>query len=403
MNKWITNGLPPVGMLVEILLHDGSTRKDMIIKKGKYGNYEWRSYVDKYVSAWRYIEKDMNKVELNNTNEKENKTMMKNTRENRVATMQSAGLNTSKYFSVNFPEGLKPGSSISIIINNDGQPVIANNGNEIDNYNEIAEKIQNGYVRNTKLHRRWVMAQMFRMLNYKDSWSNDLDRAGYNYYLNNMYDYKYQFKMLIDEFNVLVHLEREDKEAFEERTRFFNKNVAIALCEDYYKKLRKYIRSLDVKNCKGEPYVRISGKNIFVKDLSEKVYDPISRNIDLIKKYKLLSYSAMYDVMKTFTKEFVDTYKLPWNTSKCAEWKDAYKGAGAYYTMMNMAKFHNCFVVDKENGKELKGMAAVRYIDFESRNNVGKGYRLFAMMNKMIEDNNFNWKNRLEEIYSEKK
>ncbi len=399
MSEWITNGLPPVGVLVEILMYSGNIHKDMVIRD-KYGNYTFRDYVDKYVSAWRYIKEESNKGKLNNTNKKENKTMMKNTKENRVATMQTAGLDTKKYFSVNFPEGLKPGSSISIIINDDGQAVITNKS-EIDNYNEIAEKIQNGYVRNTKLHRRWVMAQMFRMLNYKDKWSNDPDRAGYNYYLNTMYNYEYQFKMLIDELNVLAHLEKEDKEVLEERTRFFNKEVVIALCSDYYRKLRKYVETLKIKHCKKEPYVRIGNKDIFMKDIINKLYDPILRNIKLMETFE--TYKDLCDSLKVFVNYFVDYYKLPWNTPKCAEWKDAYKGAGAYYTMMNMAKFHNCFVVDDENGRELKGMAAVRYIDSESKNNVGYGYRLFAMMNKMIEDNNFNWKNRLEEIYSEKK
>lgn len=389
MNKWNTNGLPPVGKLVEILMYSGNIRKDMIIKS-KYGTYEWKTYVDKYVSAWRYIEEDAdNKCDLNNANKKENKTMMKNTRENRVATMQAAGLDTKKYFSVNFPEGLNPGASISIIVNNNGSVTINGNENDIDNYNVIAEGIQNGYVRNTKLHRRWVMAQMFRMLNYRESWN--ANHVGYNYYLNNMYDYKYQFKMLVDELNVLAHLEKEDKETFEERTRFFNKDVVVALCNDYYKKLRKYVSTCKIKRCKGKPYVSIGSQNVFVEYL-KVVYDSILEDIEYIKKSK--SYENIHYHLKRFVYDYVEVYRLPYNTPKCAEWKDAYKGTGAYYTMMNMTKFHNCFVID-EDGIELKGMAAVRYIDSESRKNVGKGYRLFAMMNKMIEDNNFNFNNRM--------
>ena len=40
---------------VEILMSDGNIRKDMMIK-GKYGNYEWRDYVDTAVIGWRPIE-----------------------------------------------------------------------------------------------------------------------------------------------------------------------------------------------------------------------------------------------------------------------------------------------------------------------------------------------------------
>ena len=39
---------------VEILMSDGNIRKDMMIK-GKYGNYEWRNYVDTFVIGWRLI------------------------------------------------------------------------------------------------------------------------------------------------------------------------------------------------------------------------------------------------------------------------------------------------------------------------------------------------------------
>ena len=43
---------------VEILMSDGNIRKDMMIKGkyGKYGNYEWRNYVDTFVIGWRSIE-----------------------------------------------------------------------------------------------------------------------------------------------------------------------------------------------------------------------------------------------------------------------------------------------------------------------------------------------------------
>ena len=66
--NWIYGGsIPELYKEVEILLKDGTTRKDMMIK-GKYGNYEWRNYTDRAVLAWREITE-------NKTNTKENKTM----------------------------------------------------------------------------------------------------------------------------------------------------------------------------------------------------------------------------------------------------------------------------------------------------------------------------------------
>lgn len=394
MNRWNYFDSPELYKKVEVLLNDGTTTEDMMIK-GKYGNYEWRNYTNHSVTAWRYIEESNNKELI----KKENKTMMKNTRENRVATMQAAGIDTKKYFSINLPEGLKPGSVISLVIDENGNPAIATEteekttkkkiDSELEQYNSIISQIENGYVRNSKLHRRWVMAQMFRMLN---------SSIGYNEYLKRRYDYKYQFNMLIDELNVLGHLQREDPEEFKDRLSFFNKDVVIALCNDYYEKLKKVVDSLPEKKCKGKPYVRISGNNIFIDDLNDKLYIPILNNIKNMEYYT--SYEALSNLLKNFVRHFVNRYILPYNTSKCAEWIDAYKGAGAYYTMMNMVKFHNCFITDNTTGEVYTGMKAVEYLKALNVFHDGYGYRMFAEMKRMIEENHFDFNGRMREIYS---
>ena len=391
MEFWNWWNTPELYKEVEILLKDGTIEKDMMIK-GKYGNYEWRNYTDRAVLGWREITE-------NKTNKKENKTMMKNTRENRVATMQAAGMDTKKYFSINLPEGLKPGSTISLVIDENGNPAIATETEEkttkkiidpeLEQYNSIISQIENGYVRNSKLHRRWVMAQMFRMLN---------SSLGYNECLKRRYDYKYQFNMLIDELNVLGHLQREDPEEFKDRLSFFNKDVVIALCNDYYEKLKKVVDSLPEKKCEGKPYVRISGNNIFIDDLNDKLYIPILNSIIGIQY--CTSYEALSNLLKNFVRCFVNRYTLPYNTSKCAEWVDAYKGAGAYYTMMNMVKFHNCFITDNTTEEVYTGMKAVEYLKTLNVVHDGYGYRMFAEMKRMIKENHFDFNGRMREIYS---
>lgn len=394
MNNWNYFDSPELYKKVEILLNDGTTRQDMMVK-GKYGTREWRDYVN--VVAWRYINEETN---TNKTfNAKENKTMMKNTRENRVATMQAAGIDTKKYFSINLPEGLKPGSVVSLVIDENGNPAIATETEEkttkkiidpeLEQYNSIISQIENGYVRNSKLHRRWVMAQMFRMLN---------SSLGYNECLKRRYDYKYQFNMLIDELNVLGHLQREDPEEFKDRLSFFNKDVVIALCNDYYEKLKKVVDSLPEKKCEGKPYVRISGNNIFIDDLNDKLYIPILNSIIGIQY--CTSYEALSNLLRNFVRIFVNRYTLPYNTSKCAEWIDAYKGAGAYYTMMNMVKFHNCFITDNTTEEVYTGMKAVKYLKVLNVVHDGYGYRMFAEMKRMIEENHFDFNGRMREIYS---
>ena len=101
--NWNYGNTPELYKEVEILLKNGTTKKDMMIK-GKYDNYEWRNYTDSAVLGWREITE-------NKTNTKENKTMKKS-RENRMEALKAANIETGKYFSVTLPEGLKPGSTI---------------------------------------------------------------------------------------------------------------------------------------------------------------------------------------------------------------------------------------------------------------------------------------------------
>lgn len=387
MSEWIRNytidgNRPPLYERVEIIMTDGTIREDMMIK-GKYGNRIWRNYTDAYVAGWRYIEEKSNK--------KENKDMMnnrKNNKENRVAALKAAGMNTGKYFSISLPEGLQPGAKINITIDENGTPVLTSDEEAL--YDQVCT---DGYVRNSKLHRRWVMAQMFRMLNYE---SYDGKKFGYDAYLNDNYGYMYQFDMILEEIRVLGKLQKRDTGEFNKRKRFFNDQVVVDLIKDYKTKLKKYIEKLPIRKCKGTPYKRICGKNIFVEDIYQKVLIPFD-NVAYNVVYNMApdtNYMKLYLVLKRLVK-FVKQYKLPFETPKCKEWKNAYKGAGSYYTLMNMVKFHNC----RANG--MYGLDGVYFIEMltDQYGEAGEYYKLFAFLKKTIEDNHFDFGLRMREIY----
>lgn len=400
MSEWIKNytigeNRPPLYKMVEIIMPDGTIRKDMMIK-GKYGNYEWRDHTYAYVVGWRYIEEKSNKKE--NTNMMNNR---KNNKENRVAALKAAGMNTGKYFSISLPKGLQPGAKINITIDENGVPVFNGDGNNIKTNSTLTpdekallnQVCADGYVKNSKLHRRWVMAQMFRMLNYE---SYDGKRFGYDAYLNDNYGYMYQFDMILEEIRVLGKLQERDTKEFNKRKRFFNDQVVADLIRDYKNKLCKYIEKLPIKKCKGVPYKKICGKNIFIDDIIQKIYTPFnnaSYNVISIRTHDT-DYTKLYLVLKRFVK-LAKQYKLPFETPKCKEWKNAYKGAGSYYTLMNMVKFHNC----KANG--MYGLDGVYFIEMltDQYGEAEEYYKLFAFLKKTIEDNHFDFGLRMKEIY----
>lgn len=308
-------------------------------------------------------------------------------RNKRMEALNNAGVDTSKYFTVNLPEGIKPGATISLVINENGQPVVVNEKKNDPIANEI---IECGYVRNTRLHRRFVCAMMFQMLNYV---SYDGTGSGYNAYLRKMYDYKYTFNMMLEELRVLSKLEERDKESFEERSHFFTKDVVVYVLNDYMEKLEDYIDQLPTKKCKGIPYKHVKGMDIFVDDLDKKIYEPMRKCIFAIKYAK--NYFQMYRLLNNFMLKMI---KLPSDTPKSKAWIDAYKGEGAYYTMKNLLMFHNCFVEVENTGLKLYGTKAVSYINSKLDEYKGEGWKMFALMKKVIAINNFDYGARMHEL-----
>ena len=295
----------------------------------------------------------------------------------RMEKLNEMGINTGKYFTV----ALDNGTQVHLIIDENGNPkkvddVIAN------------QIIESGYVRNTKLHRRFVMAQMFEALNYV-SW--DKMRSGYNEWLKN-FGFKYQFEMMLEEVRVLGKLEERDWETFKERSNFFTREVVVKTMADYIDKLKAHIESQKTYKCKGVPYKKVKGKDIFVADLDKKIYAPM--RIDIHKVQIARNYNEIYKTLRNFVNKVI---AIPYRTNKCKEWIDAYKGEGAFYTLKNLVMFHNCGI--KVGYNMVYGIDAVNVLNERLYEYRGEGWRMFALMKKVIVDNNFNFQKRMSEIY----
>lgn len=305
--------------------------------------------------------------------------MNKNERMNKL---NNAGINTGKYFNIELPNGLKAGSTISVQINENGEPVIVD---------KIATQIiEDGYVRNTKLHRRFVMAQMFQMLGY-ESW--DRTESGFDAALRR-YGYDYQFKMMLEEVKVLSKLEVRDYDTFKERAIFFTREVVTKTCEDYVEKLKAHIETLKIYNCKGVPYKKVRGMNIFCEDLDKKIYMPF--HVQISKMRTARNYTELYKILSEFNRKMI---KISYNTPKSKAWIDAYKGEGAYYTLKNLIMFHNCGV-NVYGMHFLYGTAAMKELDMRRKEYQGEGWRMFAFMKKVIADNNFDFSKAMSKVYN---
>ena len=113
-----------------------------------------------------------------------------------------------------------------------------------------------------------------------------------------------------------------------------------------------------------------------------------------------------YNGLKKFMSLMV---KLPYNTPKSKVWIDAFKGAGAFYTLKNLTMYHGCKIVDEQRvgwGQPRKvsiysaGAEATNFVKSKLNEYKGEGWRYLAMLRKCIADNNFSFDERMKEIYN---
>lgn len=274
----------------------------------------------------------------------------------RIRILEEAGIDTSKY-------NLKI-SGIEV---------------EIDAVNSIVEDKQ---VDNKKLFRRWITAQTFKMLN-SESFNNKKGcmESGWDAYLRNCYDYKYQFTMMLEELKTLSKLYNTDKDEFNERSHFFNKDVVVATCNHYIAQLTKYVYQ---KQKDGKIKLAQYGC-VKVDDIDDLFIDKLRNIIENIELSE--NYNEMYICLKQFMRVM---NKLPYETPKCSEWKASFKGNGAYYTLKNLIMFHG-ITLEGMNKNESLDTLNILLEEYK-----GEYWKFHSLLKKVIEDNNFDLKESIE-------
>lgn len=253
----------------------------------------------------------------------------------------------------------------------------------------VQEIYANGYVKNEKLHRRWITAQTMRLLGwysgvkvlnsywgtvyYQDYWTKNV---------NEKYNWTYIFKMLANEYNSLAHLKGNSF-----REEIFNPNQLHTIFNEYIKYLREYFDSLRTKKCKGVPYKTIGGRNVFVSDFEKKIITPIKTFLaDTESQYfvKIKEYRGISNLLHIFLERYF--IKLPNSTPLSKTWVDMFKKAGAYYTMENLVKYSGLKLMNYETDEPLNRDDSLKYLE-ECKSQ--QGYQLLALLKRSLEANDF--------------
>ena len=289
--------------------------------------------------------------------------------------LKAAGIDTSKYFAIELPTG----GSKMMRLDDNGVPVAVADDDPV-----LQAIRKQGTVPNRSLFRRWVMSQVFHGL---------ASRWGFTEWMKN-HGYEYQWDMLVEELRVQSKLFGKDAENFKARNRWFNKELAVTMAEDYMEKLKDYVATIKHHHCKGVLYVKIGCQDIFVDDLWKKLYAPLYERIVDIRKAR--TPQALYTIVKRFDKERVHTSYVT-TFDQCREWQDAYKGMGAYATMQNLLRFHGC-TFPKDNMFYSRRLSDQQMLEDAANSYAGgEGWRLFGLMKQMIEENGIDIKGKMEQ------
>lgn len=305
----------------------------------------------------------------------------------RMEQLKQAGLEKGKFFSLVIPEGVKAGDVLRLQFGDDS-------GKENTDWDEITSQIQeDGFVHNPVLFRRWVMAQMFRGLKYK----NYIYGEGYNAYLNSL-DWKYPYKMIIQECKALSKIEKEagiKSEEYKIRSSFFTKEVIIDTWIDYLAQLKQKHQAMLSKNIiNGKEAVIVLNGEAYTKEMLDSLYLSISSFISVAVRssFGTKKFAKLYRYSKNFYKEYVCKYPLSKKYAKKAQpWKEAYKGAGAYYTLANLVCSHDYCVLDDSAGYSvtLFGEPAMAYVNkkFQQCKEEGAWWKLLGFLKATIASN----------------
>ena len=291
----------------------------------------------------------------------------------RGETLKAAGIDTSKYFSIELPNG----GTQMIHLDDDGKVSL------VDANDTIVQAImKQGTVPNRNLFRRWIMSQVFHGLGD--------DMCGFSNYIKS-HGYEYQWKMLIEELRVQAKLYGKDMENFNARNRWFDKDLCMEMANDYIIQLRNDANSRPRHKCKGVPYITLDHKHYFLEDIEKKLISPMCVLLEDIMFSD--SPNSLYLAVRNFWKHAPYGYQY---YNQCVEWRDAYKGMGAYATMQNLLLFHNCSFPKNNNFYNAR-LSGVDMLENAAKTYCGEGWRLFGLMKQMIEENNIDISGKIKE------
>lgn len=301
----------------------------------------------------------------------------------------------------------------------------------------VAAIMNRGQLYNQHLFKQHVLAQFLRQQTEQCPSRNYIgeyifDKKGHYVYRDKSYQevindlhYEYMLTMLRDELLRQMVQEGQHDDNFQYNNRWFNKQLVASVITHYADvALKQQIERCTTKHCQGQPYKVVAGLS--------KAYPEFHRNMifesaipGLLAKYKRLAArisrrcSTAEELFHLYNEFFRHHIKIQshYRIERCGrriwqhvdtplEWRDAYKGYGAFWSMQNLIEFHDCHVFLHVNGHkhtELNRTESINYLQVNALMGYGKcggekrsGWWFTGMIRQLMKDNNIDPKQMLD-------
>ena len=239
------------------------------------------------------------------------------------------------------------------------------------NIQKIINAIENsGYLNVNGVVRRWIPSQCLNMIFSEEGFHQQLKNRKYNY----------SWKVLIDELKIQRKLYlKQDFSELSDRQRWYDAELAYKMAEHYIQLLK--VRQLLYENSKEViPFQTLI--NILTK---------ASNNIQKANNCEEL-YKTVIEFNRKRPKLLFSSKPL----QMCPEFINAYKAAGAYYTIKDLIMFENCHfpnATTEESLNILENKVKTYSPIYEN------GYKLLGLLKEFLKINNFNYETTLQKWY----
>lgn len=210
--------------------------------------------------------------------------------------------------------------------------------------NLISKIEESGYLDVDGIVRRWIPSQCLEMFYAKGGFHKALQERGYDY----------SWKVLMDELKKQAKLyTKKDIESYTERNRWYNRQVASEMATDYISSLKAHVSVLRIRSHNGRMYKKIecafmnNGKGVHVDELP-MLWKKLDDVRDKIQNSK--TPVTLYDAVARFNNIRIAIQYTPRYNQMSGAFTNAYKAAGAYYTIKDLIMFEGCLMQIDKNG-----------------------------------------------------